>query len=140
VRLVCLALVALAGTACAPARRADPVALIVGRAAADRFCYACHDRETRRAGNPLLPRLDLARFGTPELAYASVGRLQQLSASMTLPFEGPEAERRALATWLADAAQREATRRRAPARLALASALAAAAAGVAALHAARRRR
>lgn len=103
---------AAASVAGAAAAREAPGQLARGARVADRFCYACHDREASSRGhNPLLPRLDLARFGTPDRAYASVGRLEQLSAGMTLPFQGSEEERRALASWLADAAQREHARR-----------------------------
>jgi len=107
---------------------------------ADRFCYACHDRESERARNPLLPRLDLLRFGTLERADASIGRLDQLNASMTLPFEGPQEDRRALAAWLAHAACREHARHGTRGWLALAGTAAAALLAVALAAAGRLRR
>ena len=126
---------------CAPARGAAQVApLARGAAVAQRFCYACHDGEERRGHNPLLPRLDERRFGTPAEAYASIGRLEQLSGAMTLPFSGTDEDRRALAAWLADAAQRGVRARTAQARWVVALAAAAAVAAVLVALRGRRRR
>ncbi|HET9594740.1 MAG TPA: hypothetical protein VFP65_04115 [Anaeromyxobacteraceae bacterium] len=74
----------------------------LGARVARDFCLACHDAEPGPgAQNPLLPRLTEDRFGTPKRAYASIGRLSELNPVMVLPFQGSEAERRALAAWLA---------------------------------------
>jgi mono/diheme cytochrome c family protein len=79
----------------------------IGARVARDFCLACHDAEPGPgAQNPLLPRLTEDRFGTPERAYASIGRLSDLNPVMVLPFQGSEAERRALAAWLAAQARR----------------------------------
>jgi len=79
----------------------------LGARVARDFCLACHDHEAGPgAQNPLLPRLSEDRFGTPERAYASIGRLLELNPVMVLPFEGTEGERRALAPWLAAQARR----------------------------------
>lgn len=100
---------AFAAPVAAPSRAAAQAsALARGAEVAQRFCYACHDREERQGHNPLLPRLDERRFGTPAAASASVGHLDLLSGAMTLPFTGTDEERSVLAAWLADAAQRRA--------------------------------
>jgi mono/diheme cytochrome c family protein len=92
------ALALLAATPGAPS--ADEVAR--GAAVARRFCYACHDAEPGpRATNLLAPKLRPEQWGTPEQAYANIGRLSKLNPSMTLAFEGPEADRRALAAYVA---------------------------------------
>ncbi|HYS82443.1 MAG TPA: c-type cytochrome [Anaeromyxobacteraceae bacterium] len=94
-------------------------ALERGAEVAQRFCYACHDGEEKPGQNPLLPRLDERRFGSPADAYSSIGRLAEVNGAMTLPFSGTDEDRRALAAWLADAAQRGARARGAPARRAV---------------------
>jgi mono/diheme cytochrome c family protein len=121
--------------------RAAAQASALGRGAdvAQRFCYACHDGEGKPGQNPLVPRLDERRFGTPAEAYTSVGRLDELNGAMTLPFSGTEEERRALAAWLAEASQRGARERATPARQAVGLAIGAASVAVA-VFAARRRR
>jgi len=122
-----LAAAATLSSACTAAPpRTDPAVLARGQQVANRFCYACHDHESNRAWNPLLPRLDLLRFGTLERADASIRRLDQLNASMTLPFDGPQEDRHALAAWLAHAACREHARRRTQGWIALAGTAAAA--------------
>ncbi|HEX7623916.1 MAG TPA: hypothetical protein VF400_10135, partial [Anaeromyxobacteraceae bacterium] len=70
---------AFAALVVAPTRTAAQAsALARGAEVAQRFCYACHDREGRQGHNPLLPRLDERRFGTPAAASASVGHLELL--------------------------------------------------------------
>jgi len=109
VRLALLLGPALAAILVQDSRAAGQAGALAGGAeVAQRFCYACHDREETRGNNPLLPRLDERRFGTPAEAYTSIGRLDQLNGAMTLPFNGTDEERRALAAWLAAAAQRSA--------------------------------
>jgi mono/diheme cytochrome c family protein len=81
--------------------------LALGEQVAQGFCLSCHDRGLGpRAQNPLLPKLTPDRFGTPERAYDAVGRLRELNPLMVLPFEGTDRERRALASWLAEQAER----------------------------------
>ncbi|MFL5264538.1 MAG: c-type cytochrome [Anaeromyxobacteraceae bacterium] len=91
---------ALALLAAPGAQAADEVAR--GAAVARRFCYACHDAELGpRATNPLASKLRPELWGTPEQAYANIGRLSKLNPSMTLAFDGPEVDRRALAAYVA---------------------------------------
>jgi mono/diheme cytochrome c family protein len=81
--------------------------LALGEQVAQGFCLSCHDRGLGpQAQNPLLPKLNEERFGTPERAYEAVGKLRELNPLMVLPFEGSDRERRALASWLAEQAGR----------------------------------
>jgi len=99
-RALALSLLALGPAAAEPGRD-------LGEQVAQGFCLSCHDRGLGpRAQNPLLPKLTLDLFGTPELAYQTVGRLGELNPGMVLPFQGTDQERRALASWLADQAER----------------------------------
>jgi mono/diheme cytochrome c family protein len=93
-----LSLLALGPAAAEPGRE-------LGEQVAQGFCLSCHDRGLGpQAQNPLLPKLSLERFGTPERAYEAVGKLRELNPLMVLPFEGSDRERRALASWLAEQA------------------------------------
>ena len=129
------AALAIALLAAAPdAAPADELAR--GAAVARRFCYACHDAEPGpRATNLLAPKLRPELWGTPEQAYASIGRLSKLNPSMTLAFDGPEADRRALAAYVSALAREN---RPAPWRTALGLAALAAVVGGAATWARRR--
>jgi len=142
VRLAVLLGLLLPATLIPSPSRAVGRASLLGRGAevARRFCYACHDGEEKPGQNPLLPRLDERRFGTPAEAYISVGRLDELNGAMTLPFSGTDEDRHALAAWLADAAQRGARARAAPARWAVGLAIGVTAAAVFAALRGRRRR
>ncbi len=66
-----------------------------------RFCLSCHGSPGGIPEDPLGPRLRPELWGDPERAYENVGRLQSINRRMDQPFTGPEADRRALAGWLA---------------------------------------
>ncbi len=64
------------------------------------FCLACHVLESANASNPFRPKIREDNFGTPELAYANIGRLNQIRPQMSHAFRGNEDDRRALAQFL----------------------------------------
>lgn len=131
-------LVAVCAAAALPAL-APASDAVLGARVARNFCLACHDHEPGPgAQNPLLPRLTEDRFGTPERAYESIGRLAELNPVMVLPFQGTDAERRALAAWLAAQARRNRSGWWEAALAAAGATAAAAGAGVWALRQARR--
>ncbi len=65
------------------------------------FCLSCHGSPGGNPEDPLGPRLRPEVWGDPERAYQNVGRLQSINRRMDQPFTGSEADRRALAGWLA---------------------------------------
>jgi mono/diheme cytochrome c family protein len=65
------------------------------------FCLSCHGSPGGIPEDPLGPRLRPEVWGDPERAYENVGRLQSINRRMDQPFSGSEADRRALAGWLA---------------------------------------
>jgi len=66
-----------------------------------RFCLSCHGSPGGIPEDPLGPRLRPEVWGDPDRAYENVGRLQSINRRMDQPFSGSEADRRALAGWLA---------------------------------------
>ena len=66
-----------------------------------RFCLSCHGSPGGFPEDPLGPRLRPEVWGDPARAYENVGRLQSINRRMDQPFSGSEADRRALAGWLA---------------------------------------
>ena len=66
-----------------------------------RFCLSCHGSPGGIPEDPLGPRLRPEVWGDPERAYENLGRLQSIDRRMDQPFSGSEADRRALAGWLA---------------------------------------
>jgi hypothetical protein len=69
------------------------------------FCLACHVLDSKGATNPFRPKIRMETFGTPERAYANIGRLSQIQPQMTHAFRGSDDDRRALAHFLARMAQ-----------------------------------
>ena len=125
----------------APARADDgPVSPEVyerGEQAMRRFCLSCHGAPGGQPPDPLGPRLRPEVWGDPELAYLNVGQLWRVNRRMDQPFPGTDADRRALAEWLA----RRARENRTPAwKVALPWAAALAAAALAAVLFLRTRR
>jgi len=47
------------------------------------FCLACHVLETENASNPFRPKIRMETFGTPERAYANIGRISQIRRCRT---------------------------------------------------------
>lgn len=64
------------------------------------FCLACHVLETENASNPFRPKIRVETFGTPERAYANIGRISQIRPQMAHAFRGSDEDRRALAYFL----------------------------------------
>lgn len=64
------------------------------------FCLACHVLESENASNPFRPKIRMETFGTPERAYANIGRLSQIRPQMAHAFRGNDEDRRALAYFL----------------------------------------
>jgi len=69
------------------------------------FCLACHVLETAGATNPFRPKIRMETFGTPERAYANIGRLSEIRPQMAHAFRGNDPDRRALAHFLSRMAQ-----------------------------------
>jgi len=68
------------------------------------FCLACHVLETENASNPFRPKIRMETFGTPERAYANIGRISQIRPQMSHAFRGSDDDRRALAYFLSQMA------------------------------------
>jgi mono/diheme cytochrome c family protein len=66
-----------------------------------RFCLSCHGSPGGIPEDPLGPRLRPEVWGDPALAYDNVGDLQRINRRMDQRFTGSDADRRALAGWLA---------------------------------------
>jgi mono/diheme cytochrome c family protein len=65
------------------------------------FCLSCHGSPGGKVEDPLGPRLRPEVWGDPERAYAAIGQLAAVNRRMDQPFTGSDADRRALADWLA---------------------------------------
>lgn len=106
-----IALLAALGPAAAAAAEALPPGEKLPPATAEQFargewlmhdfCLACHVLDSANASNPFRPKIREDNFGTPELAYANIGRLNQIRPQMAHAFRGNEDDRRALAHFLA---------------------------------------
>lgn len=70
-----------------------------------RFCLSCHGAPDGKPEDPLGARLRPEVWGDPERAYEHLGQLWRINRRMDQPFQGTDAERRALAGWLARRAQ-----------------------------------
>jgi mono/diheme cytochrome c family protein len=66
-----------------------------------RFCLSCHGSPGGIPEDPLGPRLRPEVWGDPDRAYENVGNLQAINRRMDQRFTGSDADRRALAGWLA---------------------------------------
>jgi mono/diheme cytochrome c family protein len=66
-----------------------------------RFCLSCHGSPGGQPPDPLGPRLRPEVWGTAEQAYQNIGQLWRINRRMDQPFAGDDADRRALAAWLA---------------------------------------
>jgi mono/diheme cytochrome c family protein len=64
------------------------------------FCLSCHGVPGGKPSDPLGPRLRPELWGDPEKAYANVGELHRINRRMDQPFQGSDADRRALSLWL----------------------------------------
>jgi len=102
--VVASASAALAGPDAAPETDrlppATPEQLARGEWLMHDFCLACHVLETKNASNPFRPKIRMENFGTPERAYANIGRLSQIRPQMAHAFRGNDDDRRALAHFL----------------------------------------
>jgi mono/diheme cytochrome c family protein len=113
VRLRHLALAAAAALAAGTARAAraaeggDAAVLARGEAVARRFCGSCHGARAAGGPGPLADRLRPEAWPDAAQAYLNLGQLWRVNGAMTFAFEGPDEERRALAAYLAVAAQRQ---------------------------------
>ncbi len=66
------------------------------------FCLACHVLDAGPGvTNPLRPRITPERWGTYAQAYENVGNLNRIRPQMAHAFRGNEADRQALALFLA---------------------------------------
>jgi mono/diheme cytochrome c family protein len=97
--LLALPLAAAAGDV--PGDAASAEAHERGERAMRRFCLSCHGSPGGQPPDPLGPRLRPEVWGDPEQAYQNVGQLWRVNRRMDQPFPGDDAERRALAGWLA---------------------------------------
>jgi len=80
-----------------------------GEAAMRRFCLSCHGAPGGQPPDPLGPRLRPEVWGEPAQAYENVGQLWRINRRMDQPFQGTDADRRALAEWLARRARENRT-------------------------------
>jgi mono/diheme cytochrome c family protein len=96
-----LSLVLAAAPGRAGGAPASPDVHVRGEQVMRRFCLSCHGSPGGIPEDPLGPRLRPEVWGDPERAYENVGRLQSINRRMDQPFTGSEADRRALAGWLA---------------------------------------
>jgi mono/diheme cytochrome c family protein len=103
-RCAAAALLSLA-LAAAPGRAGgappSPDVHVRGEQVMRRFCLSCHGAPGGIPEDPLGPRLRPEVWGDPERAFENVGRLQSINRRMDQPFNGSDADRRALAGWLA---------------------------------------
>jgi mono/diheme cytochrome c family protein len=76
-------------------------ALALGEKVANDFCMSCHSLDDPQ-NNPLRHAMkhEPALWSSEESAYESIGKLEEINASMSLEFGGTEDERRALAKYL----------------------------------------
>lgn len=88
-----------------PLPAATPEQLARGEWLMHDFCLACHVLETQGASNPFRPKIRMETFGTPERAYANIGRLSGIRPQMAHAFRGSDSDRRALAYFLSRMAQ-----------------------------------
>ena len=100
-KALALYLASLDGVVEADAEIAPGDAVALGEKVASDFCMSCHSLDDPK-DNPLKAgmRLKPALWNSEEAAYDSIGKLEQINASMSLEFGGSEDERRALAKYL----------------------------------------
>jgi mono/diheme cytochrome c family protein len=96
-----LALAVAAAPFHAGAAPASPDVHARGEQVMRRFCLSCHGSPGGIPEDPLGPRLRPEVWGDPDRAYENIGRLPSINRRMDQPFTGSEADRRALAGWLA---------------------------------------
>jgi len=90
----------VAGTAAPPPE--TPVRLARGEDRMRDFCLACHGLEPGPAvTNPLRPKITVEKWGTYAQAHENVGQLNRIRPQMSHAFRGTEADREALARFLA---------------------------------------
>ncbi len=97
------------GRAVAAEPPASPQALAQGEQVMRRFCLSCHGAPGGQPADPLGPRLRPELWEDPGQAYENVGQLWRINRRMDQPFTGSEADRRALAAWLAHRAEQNRT-------------------------------
>ncbi|MGA8890684.1 MAG: hypothetical protein WB493_03880 [Anaeromyxobacteraceae bacterium] len=79
-----------------------PEALARGEDRMRDFCLACHVLEAGPGiTNPLRPRITRERWGTYAQAWENVGNLNRIKPQMAHAFRGDDADRQALALFLA---------------------------------------
>jgi mono/diheme cytochrome c family protein len=88
---------------------ADPETLAQGEQVMRRFCLSCHGAPGGQPADPLGPRLRPEVWPDAGQAYENVGQLWRINRRMDQPFTGSDADRRALAAWLAHRAEQNRT-------------------------------
>ncbi len=110
--LAALVLASLAGVGTPSRASGNPVGPDVqarGEEVMRRFCLSCHGSPGGKPEDPLGPRLRPEVWGDPERAYENLGQLWRINRRMDQPFQGTDADRRALAAWLSRRAQENRT-------------------------------